>query len=74
MSNNVKGDVSNVIGVTNAHRIINDAINDWTDKCMVSNEVNNKNEAMNRDQKWAVGEIVVGVINKRVEFLLENNQ
>ena len=41
---NMKNDIINdVVGVTNSHRVINDAMNDWIETRTVQNEVNERN-------------------------------
>ena len=50
----INGDVSDLIGVTNACRTINDMMDDWMGKYIVLNTVNDNNELMNRDKmgRW----------------------
>ena len=61
---------SDVVGVNNSHMVINDAMNYWTKKRIVQNIVNEKNEVMNRNKNWAVGERIIGLKNKRVDFFI----
>ena len=49
-SKKMKGCVSDAIGVTNDYRTINDIMNDWMDKHMALNIVNDENGALNRDK------------------------
>ena len=60
---------SDVVGVTNSYRVINDAMNDWIETRMAQNIVNEKNEVMNSYQNGVEGEIIIGLKSKRVEFL-----
>ena len=43
-------------------------MNDWEETRMVQNIVNKKKEVMNRNQNWIVGERIIGVRKKRVDF------
>ena len=55
--NKMNGDFRDMIGVINACRTINDAINYQMDKHMVLNIVNDKNGVINRYQEWVVREM-----------------
>ena len=70
MSRNVKEGENEVVGVNNAHRITNEAMNAQMDANVVEDIVNEKGEAMNRNQIWVVGERMIGVKTKRVEFFI----
>ena len=49
----------------------NEVINAWMDAKIAEDIVNQKGEVMNRNKNWLVGERIVGVKIKRVDFLLE---
>ena len=70
VSKKIKEGVRDVVGVTNSYRVVNDIMNDWIEKRMVTNIVNDKDEVMTRDQNWVVGERIMGGKNKRVEFFI----
>ena len=69
-SRNVKGGESEVVGVNDACRITNEVMNVWMDANVVEDIVNKKGEAMNRNQNWVVGERIIGIKTKRVEFFI----
>ena len=45
-------------------------MNAWMDSKMVEDIVNEKDEVMNRNQNWVIGERIVGVKKKRVDFFI----
>ena len=69
-SRNVKEGESEVVGMNNAHRITNEAMSVWMGTNVVEETVNVKGEAMSRNQNWVVGERIIGVKTKRVEFFI----
>ena len=70
VSNKFKEGESDVEGVNNSNRVINDAMNNCMESRMAQDIVNEKNEFMNRNQNWVVGERIIGVRKKRVEFYI----
>ena len=70
VSRNIKEGESEVNGINNTHRIINEIINAWMDGHVVEDIVNEKDEIMNRDQNWVVGERIIGSKTKRVQFFI----
>ena len=62
--------VSDVVGVTNSCRFINYMMNNRIGKRVVKNIVNEKEEVINRDQKWVVGDIIIGPKIKEFNSLL----
>ena len=71
VSNKFKEGESDVEGVNNSNRVINDAMNNCMESRMAQDIVNEKNQVMNRDQNFLAGERIIEVRMKRVEFLLE---
>ena len=63
--------MSDVLGLMNSYRVVNDIMNDWIDKRMVIKGSNDRHEVMNSDKHWVVGERIVGEKIKRVEFLIK---
>ena len=63
ISMKVKEGESEVEGANNTCRVTNDFMNDWMESNMVQEILNEKNEAMNRNQNWAVGENIIGSKN-----------
>ena len=61
---------SDIEGVNNSYKVINDVMNDWMESRMVQNVVNEKNEIMNINQNCLIIEKIIGVRNKRVEFFI----
>ena len=61
---------SDVVGVANLHRAINEVMAYWIEIRMVKNTVNMKNKVMNRDKNWFAGERIIGSNSKRVEFFV----
>ena len=59
---------SDVVGVLNSCRVINDMMNDWIETRIVQNIVNEKNEVINRDQNWAARGRIIGLKSKRAEL------
>ena len=45
-------------------------MNAWMKKRMVQNIINEKKEVMNRNQNWVVGEKIIGLKKKRIEFFI----
>ena len=70
ISQNVKEVESEVVGVNNTHRIINEVMNLWMDGKMVEDIVNEKGEVMTKNQNCVVGERIVGIKTKRVGFFI----
>ena len=56
ISMKVKDGESEVEGLNNAHRLTNEVVNEWIDLKMAQDMVNKKNDAMNLNQNWIVGE------------------
>ena len=65
-SRNIKKEESEVDGINNVHRIINEMMNVWMDGHVVEDVVNEKGETINRDQNWVVEERIIGIKTKRV--------
>ena len=63
--------MSDVLGLMNSYRVVNDIMIDWIDKRMVINIVNNHHEVMNNDKSWVVGERIIGEKIKRIEFCIK---
>ena len=61
---NIEKKMNDVIGVNNASGSINQIMNEWTEKGMVLDIVNEKYKVMIRDQNQAFGVRVVGTNNK----------
>ena len=61
---NVKEGKSEVVGINNACRIMNEVMNVWMDANMLEDVVNEKREVMNRNQNWVVGERIIGIKTK----------
>ena len=61
---------SELVGVNDTHRIMNEVMNAWMDDKMVEDIVNEKGEVMNRNQNWVVGERIVGIKTKKLEFFI----
>ena len=53
--------------------MINDIMNDWMEKSMVQNIVNEKNEVMNGNKNLVVGERIIGLKIKEWIFYLSTN-
>ena len=70
VSRNIKEGESELDGMNNTCKIINEMMNAWMDGNMVEDIVNEKDETMNRYQKWAIGERIIGSKTKRVEFFI----
>ena len=54
-SKKVKEEESEVVGLKNSCRLMNEVMNSWMDWKMVEDVGNKKDEVMNRNQKWVVG-------------------
>ena len=70
VSKKIKEGVSDAVEVTNQHSVTNDIMNDWINKSMVKNIVNDKDEVMNRNRNWVVGEIIIAAKNKIVKLFI----
>ena len=70
MSKKVQEGESEVVGVNNTHRLMNEVMNAWMDSKMVEDVANEKDEAITRNQNWVLGERIVGVKKKRVDFFI----
>ena len=70
ISKKVKEGDSEVVGVINAHRLTNEVMSVWMVSKTVQEIVNEKDEVMNRNQNWVVGERIVGVKKKRADFFI----
>ena len=66
VSRNIEEGEIEVDGINNTHRIINETMSTLIDGNMVEAIVNEKDEIMNRDYKWVVGERIIGSKTKRV--------
>ena len=53
-SKKVKEEESEVVGLKNSCRLMNEVMNSWMDWKMVEDVGNKKDEVMNRNQKWVV--------------------
>ena len=74
VSRNTQEGENKLEGINNAHRSINEIMNAWKDRHMVENMMNEKEEIMNRDQNWVIGERIIGIKNKRVDFFYQSNK
>ena len=63
-SKKVKEGESEVVGVSNTCRLINKVMNLWIDSKMVEDIINEKDEVMNWNLNWLVGERIVGFKKK----------
>ena len=59
-----------VVGVSDACRLTNEVMNAYMDSKMVEDVANEKDEAITRNQNWVLGERIVGVKKKRVDFFI----
>ena len=70
ISNKFKEGESDIEGINNLHRVINDAMNDWIASKMTQSIENERNEVMNRNQNWVEGKRIIGVRKKRAQFFI----
>ena len=65
MPKRVKEGESEVVGVKSIRRLTNEVMNAWVESKMVEDIENEKDEAMDQNQNWAVGERIIGGKKKK---------
>ena len=72
ISMKIKDGGSEVEGVNEACRLLNEVMNEWIDTKIVQDMLNENNDMTNRNKNWLVGKITIG-FKKRVEFFIRVN-